>query len=131
MNEFETRGIKDFIKEYIQEELDFKSRLDELEEDIRELQEGQTSPEDEEDMPEEEDEEDPDLPEEEELEDNPQRQVHEEKLEQASQKPSGTRVTKEDMKKLQHAPARQKRPPIDKEFENNEELDDERWDEEQ
>lgn len=125
MNELEVRGLKDLIKEYFEEESDFKTRLDELEEDVRELQSGETSsPEEEDDeIADQEDEEDEELPEEEPLEDNPERQVHEEKLQQASEKPSGTRINKEDMNKLQVAPKRKlpQQPP---------EMSDEAWDEE-
>lgn len=125
MNDLEIRGLKDLIKEIMEDETDYKNRIDELEEDVRELQSGNPSIDDEEDEPEEEPE--SELPEEETLEDNPEREVHEEKLEQAREKPTGTRVTKEDMATLQNAPARKKRPVADPE----EELDDERWDEEQ
>ena len=132
MNELEIMGLKQIIKEYIEEETDFKTRIDELEEDIQELQGGPTnSPEDDEmsDVEDEPEDEDPDLPEEEPLEDNPEREVHEEKIEQARAKPTGTRITKEDMQKLQNAPPRKKKPTIDKN--QDAELDDESWDEEQ
>ncbi len=125
LNDLEVRGLKEIMKEMFEE--DYKETLEELQEDVRELQGNPTDSEEDEDMPDQEDEEeDEELPEEESLEDNPQREVHEEKIAQARQKPSGTRVTKEDMNKLQTAPPRR----LPKQVPQGE-LDDEEWDEEQ
>jgi len=112
MNELEIRGLKDLIKEVIEDETDYKTRLDDLEEDIQELR-GEKPDSD----YQEEDQED-DLPEEETLEDNPKREVYEEDLEKAAQKESGTRISKEDMGKLQKSPSRKvkaEEPPWDEE----------------
>lgn len=122
MNELEIRGLKDLIKEVIEDETDYKTRLDDIEEDIQELRGEKPDlgyEENEEDQ-----EPDPDLPEEEPLEDNPEREVYEQNLEKAAQKESGKRLSKEDMAKLQKTPPRKVKPPVEK-------LDEEAWDEEQ
>ncbi len=126
MNDLEIRGLKDLIKEIIEDETDFKNKIDELEEDVRELQGQVSNPEEDEDIPDQEDEEqDEGLPEEEELEDNPRRQEYEQNMEKASQKESGTRITKEDMDKIQKTVPKKLKPSH-----GEENLDDENWDEE-
>ena len=125
MNELEIRGLKDLIKEVIEEETDYKTRLDDLEEDIQELRGEKPDSE----YQDEEDEEN-ELPEEEPLEDNPKRQEYEEDLEKAAQKESGARISKEDMGKLQKGPSKKVKSPVEK-AEDTTELDEENWDEEQ
>ena len=125
LNELEITGLEVKIKEIIEEQ--YKFRIDELEEDIRELQEKLNM--NEEDLPEEEDEGeiqenedsegDEDLPEEEELEENPAREEHDRAKELAGEKPSGTRVTKGDMEKLQNAPPK-KVPETEEEIQEEE-----------
>lgn len=103
MNDLEIRGLKDLIKEIIEEETDIKTRLDDLEEDIQELK-NPTEPEDDEE-PEDE------LPEEEELEDNPARAEYEEDVEKVKEQVSdGGRVGKDTMNKIQNAPSKKLKP---------------------
>lgn len=118
MNELEIRGLKDLIKEIIEDETDYKTRLDDLEEDIQEIRGEKPDLE----YQEEDEEPEPELPEEESLEDNPERKVYEQNMEKAAQKESGKRITKEDMAKIQSPPPRKLKPQVEGE------LDDETWD---
>lgn len=120
MNDLEVRGLKDLIKELMQDE------LAEVKSDIEELRDNPTGSDyqdsEDEEMPDQDDEEpEPELPPEEPLKDNPQRQEYEKDLEKASEKESGTRLNKQDMKKIQAPPHKKIRP----------DYDEEKWDEEQ
>lgn len=114
MNELEMLGLKEKIKEVIEEETDIKTRLDDLEEDIKEIRGEKTS---------EYDDPDSDLPEEEELEDNPAREQYEEDVEKIKdQVTDGGRVTKDTMNKIQNPPTKKLHTQANKEvdeFEND------------
>lgn len=121
MNDLEVRGLKDLIKEVMQEE------LEDLKADIQELRDGQSDSgyqdeEEDDDMPDQDDEPEPDLPPAEPLKDNPKRKEYEEDLEKASEKESGTRLNKEDMDKIKSPPSRKLQPKVPQ---NNEEWYDE------